>query len=39
MNSAEQLGQAMIDFLAFFTPAFVAFVVIEWAVGLFRRDG
>lgn len=38
MNSSEQLAQALIQFLAYFTPAFIVFLVVEWAVGLFRRD-
>lgn len=38
MNSAEQLAQAMITFLAFFTPAFIVFLVVEWLLGLFRAD-
>lgn len=38
MTAGEQLGQAMIDFIAFFLPAFVVFLVVEWLIGLFRRD-
>lgn len=38
MNSSEQLAQALIQFLAYFTPAFIVFLVIDWAVGLFRHD-
>lgn len=38
MNSSEQLAQAMIQFLTFFTPAFIVFLVIDWVLGLFRAD-
>lgn len=38
MTSGEQLGQALIEFLAFFTPAFIIFLVVDWITGLFRRD-
>lgn len=37
-ESSIQLANAMIQFIAYFTPAFIAFLVIEWVVGLFRRD-
>lgn len=37
MNDAITLANAMINFLAFFLPAFVIFLVVEWLVGLFRR--
>jgi len=33
-----QLANAMISFLAFFTAPFIVFLVIEWLLGLFRRD-
>lgn len=39
MEPSLQLGQAAVEFVAFFLPAFVVFLVVEWAVGLFRRDG
>lgn len=38
MDSSTQLAQALINFLAFFTPAFMLFLVIDWVVGLFRHD-
>lgn len=38
MTAGEQLAQAMVEFLAFFMPAFIVFVVIEWAMGFFRAD-
>jgi len=38
MNSSEQLAQAMIQFIAFFTPAFIVFLVVDWVVGLFHND-
>lgn len=38
MNSSEQLAQAMIEFLAFFAPAFIVFLVIDWVTSLFRKD-
>jgi hypothetical protein len=39
MDPSQQLGQAAIEFIAFFLPAFVVFLTVEWVVGLFRRDG
>lgn len=33
-----QLANEMIKFLAFFTPAFIVFLVIEWLMGVFRND-
>lgn len=39
MNPSIELAQAMVDFLAFFMPGFIVFVVVEWAISLFRRDG
>lgn len=38
MTSGEELAQYMITFLAFFSPAFIVFIVIEWLLGLFRHD-
>lgn len=38
MNSSEQLAQALIQFLVFFTPAFIVFLVVDWLTGLFRHD-
>jgi len=38
MSSGIQLAQAMIEFLASFMPAFIVFLVIDWLLGLFRRD-
>lgn len=38
MTSSEQLAQALIQFLAFYTPAFIVFLVIDWATSLFRKD-
>lgn len=38
MNSSEQLAQALIQFLTFFTPGFIVFLVVDWALGFFRRD-
>jgi len=38
MEASLQLSQAMIEFIAFFMPAFVVFLVIEWVLKLFRRD-
>jgi len=37
MTEAIALANAMVEFLAFFLPAFVIFLVVEWLVGLFRR--
>lgn len=37
MLESITLANAMIQFLAFFTPVFVAFLVIEWVVDFFRR--
>lgn len=39
MQPEIQLAQALVDILTFFMPGFVVMLVIEWAVGLFRRDG
>lgn len=38
MDSAIQLANAMVEFLAFFTPAFITFLVVEWAVSFLRHD-
>jgi len=38
MNAPQELAQAMIDFLAFFSPVFIVFLVVEWALGAFRHD-
>lgn len=38
MNSSEQLAQALIQFLVFFAPGFVVFLVVDWALGFFRAD-
>lgn len=38
MDSSTQLAQALIQFLAYFTPGFVVFLVVEWVIGLFRHD-
>jgi len=38
MSDEQQLAQAMINFLAYFSPAFITFLVIEWVLGLFRHD-
>jgi len=38
MEAAQDLAQAMIEMLAFFMPAFIVFLVVEWLLGLFRRD-
>jgi len=37
MLESIALANAMVEFLAFFLPAFVIFLVIEWLVDLFRR--
>jgi len=37
MQSSIELAQAMVNFLAFFMPAFIVFLVIDWVTGLFRR--
>jgi len=33
-----QLAQSMITFLAYFMPAFIVFLTVEWLLGLFRHD-
>jgi len=33
-----EIAQAMINFLAFFMPAFIVFLVIDWLVSLFHYD-
>lgn len=38
MNSSESLAQAMINFISYFAPLFIVMVVVEWLLGLFRRD-
>lgn len=38
MTAGEQLAQAMVEFIAYFMPAFIVFLVVEWVVGLFRAD-
>lgn len=38
MTSSEELAQALIQFLAYFLPGFVVMLVIEWVVGLFKKD-
>lgn len=38
METETAVAQAMINTIAFFLPAFVVFLVIEWLLGLFRRD-
>jgi hypothetical protein len=38
MENAVTLANAMVEFIAFFLPAFVIFLVVEWLVGLFRHD-
>jgi len=38
MDASLQLAQAMITFIAFFMPAFIVFLVVEWLLGLFRHD-
>jgi len=38
MTDEQQLAQAMINFLAYFTPVFIVFLVVEWVLGLFRHD-
>lgn len=38
MSAGEQLAEAFIKFLSFFTPMFVVMIVVEWAVGFFRKD-
>lgn len=38
MADEIQLAQAMINFISFFLPAFIVFLVLEWLLGLFRND-
>lgn len=38
MTPAEQLAQAMVTFLSFFSPVFIVILVVDWVVGLFRAD-
>lgn len=38
MTESIALANAMVDFLAFFMPAFIVFLVLEWVTGLFRHD-
>lgn len=38
MNTSEQVAQALIQFLAFFTPGFIVFLIVDWVTGLFRHD-
>lgn len=38
MEDSIALANAMVEFLAFFTPAFIVFLVLDWALGLFRSD-
>lgn len=38
MSDIQQLGQALVNFLAWFMAPFAVFIVVEWVAGLFRHD-
>lgn len=38
MTSGEQIAQAAVNFIGLFAPTFIVMVVVEWALGFFRRD-
>lgn len=38
MDNPTAVAQAMINVLAYFMPAFIVFLVVEWVTSLFRRD-
>ena len=35
-DAAWAFAQMVVDYLAFFTPVFITFLVIEWALSFFR---
>lgn len=39
MDPSIEIAQAMVNFIAFFMPTFMIFVVLEWVLSLFRKDG
>lgn len=38
MEPSLEVAQAVIDIVAFFLPAFMAMIAIEWSLGFIRRD-
>lgn len=39
MNDYQQVAQAAVDVVTWFLWPFAGVLVIEWVIGLFRRDG
>jgi len=38
MEPGLVIGQALIDTMALLVPGLIVMIVIEWVIGLFRRD-
>lgn len=38
MQPEIEIAQALVDLIAFFLPAFIVMLAVEWAVGFFRSS-
>jgi len=38
MDAELQIAQVIVDVVAFFMPAFMVMIALEWAIGFIRRD-